>query len=444
MDWQRDVHKTHLSFEKARKNGTQAKTVECFQANHKPADLKEKVPYIDYPRDNEMKRQMNVIEKGDKHVNALLLSIFADVGAWHVFPTFPGIDYLALLLSTHLKRDARFRLTPFPLQRMPPHSDCSVVQAHKVRGMLRDHSARLGVASLLNAFPHPYDPDGKNYSIPHTVSSGPELPHFERTDSGCNAYYQALRPLTGFTCADEIMDSVVARAVSFLMFNSNAGEGGRFCVPPGDHLSQGLGSTARVEKVIEVYERDRDRFAALTPDFQRCSMLGQFGPNWPVCRETFTLKRHNKDKFPRTLICGGETVSIGAGLLKCTVCNIAMKFNPEPAPSEPALRDEKVARLQKTERRVWHGFTQTANDIPRGKAMCPVCPGEARPVYRSVNSVLQCTLCELWIGLTDISQTKAPLPSSPPCSPPAGSLPGSPTPPASPMGDVEPPPPLTR
>ena len=272
------------------------------------------------------------------------------------------------------------------------------------------------------------------------------LPHFERTDSGCgcNAYYQALRPLTGFTCADEIMDSVVARAVSFLMFNSNAGEGGRFCVPPGDHLSQGLGSTARVEKVIEVYERDRDRFAALTPDFQRCLMLGQFGPNWPVCRETFTLKRHNKDKFPRTLICGGETVSIGAGLLKCTVCNIAMKFNPEPAPSEPALRDEKVARLQKTERRVWHGFTQTANDIPRGKAMCPVCPGEARPVYRSVNSVLQCTLCELWIGLTDISQTKAPLPSSPPCSPPAGSLPGSPTTPASPMGDVEPPPPLTR
>ena len=97
------------------------KSVERFQAEHNPSDLKNKALWIDYARDDEMKRQMNVIEK-KKGVNAILLGIFEEVGAWTSFPTM-GVDYLALLLSTHLKRDARFRLTRFLL-----HNGCNLIR----------------------------------------------------------------------------------------------------------------------------------------------------------------------------------------------------------------------------------------------------------------------------------------------------------------------------
>ena len=150
-----------------------------FQDEHNPADiLKRKVLYINYARDDEMERQMNVIEKGKKHVHALLKSIFEDVGAWHTFPTFPGVDYLALLLSTHLKRDARFRLTRFLLHN--GRHPVRITMWYKTRGMLRDHAARLDVKALLLAFPQPYNPEGKNYSIPETVSRRPDEPNFER------------------------------------------------------------------------------------------------------------------------------------------------------------------------------------------------------------------------------------------------------------------------
>ena len=55
------------------------------------------------------------------------------------------------------------------------------------------------------------------------------------------------------------------------------------------YISQGLGSgTARVEKAIEVYEVDRDRFAALSPDEQRLEMYGHIGPHWPELRQLET------------------------------------------------------------------------------------------------------------------------------------------------------------
>jgi hypothetical protein len=48
------------------------------------------------------------------------------------------------------------------------------------------------------------------------------------------------------------------------MHNSNAGEAGRFSMPAGDHLSLvNVRSMTRVKKAGEVYERARDRFAAL-------------------------------------------------------------------------------------------------------------------------------------------------------------------------------------
>ena len=236
-----------------------SKSVERFQAEHNPADLKNKALWIDYARDDEMKRQMNVIEK-KKDVNAILLGIFEEVGAWTSFPTM-GVDYLALLLSTHLKRDARFRLTRFLL-----HNGCNPIRIalwYKTRGMLIDHSARLDVKALLDAFNKPYNPDIKNYPIPGTVSRCAWEPNFERI---LDEQRWCTTSLTGgFTYANGVMDDILARAVSILMFNSNAGETGRFSVPPGDHLSQALGgSTARVEKAIEVYEAARDRFAALT------------------------------------------------------------------------------------------------------------------------------------------------------------------------------------
>jgi hypothetical protein len=78
------------------------KSVERFQVEHNPADLQNKALWIDSDRDDKMKRQMNVIEK-KKGVNAILLCIFEEVGAWTTFPNPPGVDYLALLLSTHLK-----------------------------------------------------------------------------------------------------------------------------------------------------------------------------------------------------------------------------------------------------------------------------------------------------------------------------------------------------
>ena len=247
--------------------------VERFQADHNPSDLKNKALWIDYARDDDMKRQMNVIEK-KKGVNAILLGIFEEVGAWTSFPTM-GVDYLALLLSTHLKRDARFRLTRFLL-----HNGCNPIRIalwYKTRGMLIDHSARLDVKALLDAFPHPYNPDIKNYHIPGTVSRRTAEPNFERI---VDEHRWCTSSLTGgFTYANGIMDDILARAVSILMYNSNAGEAGRFSVPPGDHLSLALGgSTARVEKAIEVYERSRDRFAALLPDDQFCDMNGIVEP----------------------------------------------------------------------------------------------------------------------------------------------------------------------
>jgi hypothetical protein len=116
-----------------------------FQDEHNPTDLlKRKAPYINHARDDEMERQMNVIEfeKGKKHVHALLLSIFEEVGAWSSFPNPPGVDYLSLLLSTHgsgarFKRGARFRLTRFLL-----HNGCNPIRIalwYKTRGMLIDH-----------------------------------------------------------------------------------------------------------------------------------------------------------------------------------------------------------------------------------------------------------------------------------------------------------------
>ena len=78
------------------------KSVERFQIEHKSKDLKEKSLWIDSDREDKMKRQMDVIEK-KKGVNAILLCIFEEVGAWITFPNPPGVDYLALLLSTHLK-----------------------------------------------------------------------------------------------------------------------------------------------------------------------------------------------------------------------------------------------------------------------------------------------------------------------------------------------------
>ena len=224
-----------------------------------PRRSENKALWIDYARDDDMKRQMNVIEK-KKGVNAILLGIFEEVGAWTSFPTM-GVDYLALLLSTHLKRDARFRLTRFLL-----HNGCNPIRIalwYKTRGMLIDHSARLDVKALLDAFPKPYNPDIKNYHIPGTVSRRTAEPNFERI---VDEHRWCTSSLTGgFTYANGIMDDILARAVSILMYNSNTGEAGRFSVPPGDHLSLALGgSTARVEKAIEVYERSRDRFAALT------------------------------------------------------------------------------------------------------------------------------------------------------------------------------------
>ena len=235
------------------------KSVERFQAEHNPADVKNKALWIDYARDDEMKRQMNVIEK-KKGVNAILLSIFEEVGAWTSFPTPPGVDYLALLLSTHLKRDARFRLTRFLL-----HNGCNPIRIslwYKTRGMLIDHKARLDVKALLDAFPLPYNPDGKNYHIPGTVSRRTAEPNFERIveERWCTTSLTG-----GFTYANGIMDDILARAVSILMFNSNAEEAGRFSVPPGDHLSLvNVRSMVRVEKASETYEAARDRFAALT------------------------------------------------------------------------------------------------------------------------------------------------------------------------------------
>ena len=114
---------------------------------------------------------------------------------------------------------------------------------------------------------------------------------------------QSWRLTGGFTCANEIMDDVVARAVFVLMFNSNRNEAGRFCVPSGDHLSQGLGSTARVKKASEVYEEARERFAALTPDDQLLEMHRQkpqvepeFG--WIEARMTETKRR--RPSIPET------------------------------------------------------------------------------------------------------------------------------------------------
>ena len=192
--------------------------IDKFRGDAKP----QKAPFINYARDDEMERQMNVIEfdKGKKHVHALLLSIFEDVGAWHTFPTTPAADYLAFLLSTHLKRDARFRLTRFLL-----HNGCHPVRIttwYKTRGMLHDHAARLDVKALLLAFPQPYNPDGKNYSIPDTVSRRTTEPNFERIvdeHSWCTTSRTG-----GFTYANGIMDDVIARAVYLLMYNSNAGE----------------------------------------------------------------------------------------------------------------------------------------------------------------------------------------------------------------------------
>ena len=130
--------------------------------------------------------------------------------------------------------------------------------------MLIDHSARLDVKALLDAFPLPYKPDGKNYPIPGTVSRRTAEPNFERI---VDEHSWCTTSLTGgFTYANGIMDdrSILARAVSILMFNSNAGEAGRFSVPSGDHLSQvNVRSMTRVEKASETYEAARDRFAAL-------------------------------------------------------------------------------------------------------------------------------------------------------------------------------------
>ena len=274
MDCDRVTQSNHPRFQKRTPKIQKCQNpVERFQAEHNPADLKNKALWIDYARDDDMKRQMNVIEK-KKGVNAILLGIFEEVGAWTSFPTM-GVDYLALLLSTHLKRDARFRLTRFLL-----HNGCNPIRIalwYKTRGMLIDHSARLDVKALLDAFPHPYNPDIKNYPIPGTVSRRTAEPNFERI---VDEHRWCTSSLTGgFTYANGIMDDILARAVSILMYNSNAGEAGRFSVPPGDHLSLALGgSTARVEKAIEVYERSRDRFAALLPDDQFCDMNGIVEP----------------------------------------------------------------------------------------------------------------------------------------------------------------------
>ena len=351
-----------------------------------------RLPYIDYARDDEMERLMNVIEfdKGKKHVHALLLGIFEGVGAWHTFPTTPKADYLALLLSTHLKRDARFRITRFLL-----HNGCHPVRMtlwFKTRGMLHDYAARLDVKALLLAFPQPYNPDGKNYCIPDTVSRRTTEPHFERTVDELSPW--CTTSLTaGFTYANGIMDDVIAGALSVLMFESSAGGGarGRFSVPAGDHLSQALGGdTARVQKAMEVYEAARDRFVALNQTEAPSEPYD--GLKWIV----------DLAKIPPSPPCSPP----GSSKI----------INPEYGPFWPSCE-------------LCCGMTEA---VEVGKCRA----SKGKEVF-----MLCCTMCPYKVGLLTRmrieADSKAP-PPSPPCSPPG--TPGSPTPPASPMGDVEPPP----
>ena len=254
-----------------------------FQAKS-PCAKSQKAPYIDRARDDAMRSKMDMIEFQSKHSHAILKSIFEEVGAWHVFPAFKDCDYLEMLLSTHLMRDARYKLTRFLL-----YNGCHPVRLavwYKTRGMLHDHAARLDVSALLTEWKQPYNPDGKkNYKDPPlTVSRGEELPRFEREWSGTTT-----PPSGGFTSANGLMDDVVARAQAVLMFQSKAGGGARdrFSVPPGAHLSYlgDLGSgSARVQKAMEVYEEGRDYFNGLNHDQQLSVMHGQkpeFGPFLP-------------------------------------------------------------------------------------------------------------------------------------------------------------------
>ena len=264
-----------------------------FQAKF-PCAKSQKAPYIDRARDDAMRSKMDMIEFQSKHSHAILKSIFEEVGAWHVFPAFKDCDYLGMLLSTHLMRDARYKLTRFLL-----YNGCHPVRLavwYKTRGMLHDHAARLDVSALLTEWKQPYNPDGKkNYKDPPlTVSRGEELPRFEREWSG-----RTTPPSGGFTSANGLMDDVVARAQAVLMFQSKAGGGarGRFSVPPGAHLSYlgDLGSgSARVQKAMEVYEGGRDYFNGLNHDQQLSVMHGQkpeFGPFLPSSAPVRPLSR---------------------------------------------------------------------------------------------------------------------------------------------------------